>query len=96
MIVLHDPIKLQIGKSIIKMKDTMDRHIFANYQLIGSGLAPADLLHLTTAPMELFFQEGDMTSLITDNRVTTNQNLKLELINNVVNRISLSDTETMT
>lgn len=37
-----------------------------------------------------------MTSLVVDNRVITSQNMKLDLINNVVNRIALSDNATLT
>ncbi|MFI3313266.1 MAG: hypothetical protein R3Y62_05200 [Eubacteriales bacterium] len=96
MLKLKNPIKLHTAEPMQISTDAFEQRVLSNYQTIGAHLIPEDLLHLTTAPMEVFLQEGNMTSLVVDNRLTTSQNVKLDLINNIINRIALNDSATLT
>ena len=96
MLTIHTPIGLTVNPSILKMNDNFTERLMGNYQIIGNGLEPEDMLHFLSEPPELYLAEGGMTSLIENTKIYENQNLKLDVINNVLNRILVSDTYQMT
>lgn len=96
MLTIHTPIDLTVDPSVLKINKNFEERLIGNYQMIGSNLEPEDMLHFLSEPPEVYLAEGGMTALIENNRITENQNLKLDVINNVINRILVSDTYRMT
>lgn len=96
MLTIHTPIELTVNPSILKIKDNFTQRLTGNYQVIGSGLEMEDMVHFVSQPPEIYLAEGGMTALIENKSIQENQNLKLDVINNVLNRILVSDTYQMT
>lgn len=96
MLTIHTPIGLTVNPSILKKNDNFTERLMGNYQIIGNRLEPEDMLHFLSQPPEVYLAEGGMTSLIENTKIYENQNLKLDVINNVLNRILVSDTYQMT
>lgn len=96
MLTIHTPIELTVNPSILQINDNFTERLTGNYQVIGNGLEPEDMLHFLSEPPEIYLAEGGMTALIDNKNIVENQNLKLDVINNVLNRILVSDTYRMT
>lgn len=96
MLTIHTPIGLTVNPSILTINDNFTQRLTGNYQMIGSGLEPEDMLHFVSQPPEVYLTEGGMTALIDNKTIYENQNLKLDVINNVLNRILVADTYEMT
>ena len=96
MLTIHTPIELTVNPSMLTINDNFAERLTGNYQVIGNHLEPEDMLHFLSQPPEIYLAEGGMTSLVEENKITENQNLKLDVINNVLNRILVADTYQMT
>lgn len=96
MLTVKPPISLVSTKPLGKRYDSFEQRIMANYQLMDLNLEPEDFLHLVTAPPEIYLAEGGMTQLIEDVDVYQNRNMKLSMINNMINRITLAQSEAVT
>ena len=96
MLTIHTPIELTVNPSILQLNDNFTERLTGNYKMIGSGLEPEDMLHFMSEPPEIYLEEGGMTALIDNKTVFENRTLKMDVINNVLNRILVSDTYRMT
>lgn len=96
MLTIHTPIELTVNPSILQLNDNFMQRLTGNYKMIGNGLEPEDMLHFMSEPPEIYLAEGGMTALIDNKTIYENQNLKMDVINNVLNRILVSDTYQMT
>lgn len=96
MLTIHTPIELTVNPSILQLNENFMQRLTGNYQVIGSGLEMEDMVHFISSPPEVYLAEGGMTALIENKNIQENQNLKLDVINNVLNRILVSDTYQMT
>lgn len=96
MLTIHTPIELTVNPSILQLNDNFTQRLTGNYKMIGNGLEPEDMLHFMSEPPEVYLAEGGMTALIDNKTIYENQNLKMDVINNVLNRILVSDTYDMT
>lgn len=96
MLTIHTPIELTVNPSILQLNDNFTQRLTGNYKMIGNGLEPEDMLHFISEPPEVYLAEGGMTALIDNKTIYENQNLKMDVINNVLNRILVSDTYDMT
>lgn len=57
---------------------------------MGAQLDETDLLHVVTQPPQLFLMNGGMTSIVSNANVENNQIKKVDIINNLINRITIS------
>ncbi len=57
---------------------------------MGAELDETDLLHVVTQPPQLFLMNGGMTSIVSNANVENNQIKKVDIINNLINRITIS------
>lgn len=96
MLTIRKPITLTAKPSIVTVSDNFAARMSANYDVMASRINEEDMLHFISAPPEVYLAEGSEGSLI--NLKNTNNSLRtnIELINNVVNRILVSDTYHMT
>ncbi|MCR5431658.1 MAG: hypothetical protein K6E95_03780 [Lachnospiraceae bacterium] len=70
----------------------LSEKIMGEYELMRADFEPEELLHLITSSPDIYYNEGPVTNLISENRVTNNQKIKLDVINNMINRIMFSGT----
>lgn len=96
MLTIHTPIGLTVDSSILQLNDNFTQRLTGNYQMIGNGMEPEEMLHFLSEPPEIYLAEGGMTALIDNKNIYENQNLKMDVINNVLNRILVADTYQMT
>lgn len=96
MLTIHTPIELTVNPSVLQLNDNFMERLSGNYKVMGNGIEPEDMLHFVSEPPEIYLAEGGMTALVDNRTVYEKQNLKLDVINNVLNRILVSDTYRMT
>lgn len=96
MLTVKPPITLVSTKPLGRSYDSFEQRIMGNYQLLQMSLEPEDFLHLVTAPPEIYLGEGGMTQLVENVDVRQNQDIKLSMINNMINRIVLAQSDTIT
>ena len=87
MLILKAPIGLKNRTDYISADDSFYNRISANYSLMGSDIGTADLLHAFTSPPEIFIGEGDITTVSGDTFINSRNEEKLNIINNLLNRI---------
>ncbi len=97
MLTMGEPIQLKTVKPMGTLGDDFSERIYGNYGMLGTAnTSPSEMLHFLSAPPEMYVEEGGMAPLVNHISATNNQNITMELINNVLNRILVSDTYDMT
>ncbi len=96
MLTMGEPLKLQTAKPMETLGDAFTERITGNYQLLEEHMTPTDMLHFIAAPPELYTQEAGMAPLVNNYSMAQTQNVSMKLINNVLNRILVSDTYQLT
>ncbi len=96
MLTVKAPIELKCHSHAVSSWDGFYHRISGNYQLMSSRIDKEDLFHLLSVPPEIYIGEGGMTSLVNNTRVQNNQETKLEIVNNLLNRIVLTENVNMT
>lgn len=92
MLTMGEPIKLKTIRSMETLGDGFSERIMGNYQMLEETMTPTDMLHFIAAPPELYVDEAGMAPLVNHNNVSNTQNVTMQLVNNVLNRILVSDT----
>ena len=97
MLTMGEPIQLKTAKPMGTMGDDFSERIYGNYGMLGNtNVSPSEMLHFLSAPPEMYVEEGGMAPLVNHISATNNQNVTMQLINNVLNRILVSDTYDLT
>lgn len=96
MITLKTPIELICNTAMIPSYEAFYHRIIGNYEIMASGITGEDLLHVVTAPPEVYLAEGGITNLENNTRINNRQETKLEIINNLLNRIVLNEDVNLT
>lgn len=91
MIKLSEPLKLNMGMPPFSVSTSFEEKLLSNYSLFSAQITPKDLLLLTTASLELPETIGGMTTIAVDASSHSSRNITLNVINNVVNRILMSE-----
>lgn len=91
MLTIRTPIELKNDPSILTMTDAFAARIGANYEQMTARLSPEELLHLISAPPEIYLAEGGAHSFVDLTNNVQSQELKLSMINNVLNRVLVMD-----
>lgn len=91
MLTVRAPIEIKAKTTYLSAPEMFYRRITGNYSLMETPVDGEDLLHLSTTPPEIYVQEGSaMTSILESNTRNENNIKKVEILNNVLNRIVLS------
>lgn len=90
MLKLRSPIKTVLKSGFVKTTEAFSERILGNYTQIGAELSEADLLHVTTQPPEIFVMGGQGGGIFTSVDTENVQINKVNIINNLINRILLS------
>ncbi len=91
MLTISAPIDIKAKSTYLKDPEAFYHRIIGNYSLMETRVTSEDLLHITATPPEIYVSEAEgMTSILsTSERNETNIN-KVDILNNVMNRILVS------
>ncbi|MEG2221269.1 MAG: hypothetical protein RRY95_00915 [Oscillospiraceae bacterium] len=96
MLTLKKPLQLHIGQPLPTVSEELYERITGNYGLLRMHIAPKELLFFLSNPPELPEDLGGITSLSFQNTSVDNRAVTMDVVNNVVNRILLSDQQSFT
>lgn len=96
MLTITAPIQLKCKTPDNSMHEGFYHRITDPYSMMNINLTPEDLLHVMTTPPEYYFGGEDEMNIFQQTNVNTHQENKLEVINNLVNRIMVSGTSELT
>lgn len=96
MLTLKEPLQLNTVKPISVHSDILGEKIAANYQLMTVSVSAQDLLHMTTLQPEVFVGLQNENQFITQNQSTQKNEIKIEVINQLLNRLMLYQTPMFT
>lgn len=96
MLIIKEPITLKINRSIAGIRPDMNEKMLANYHLMNVSIGKEELLHITSKPPEIYFAEGEHFQIQTNIKNENKQEISLDIINNLMNRILVAQTENFT
>lgn len=96
MLIIKAPIVCKSLSQIISFSDGLQERIESNYQLLGNGISGPELLHMISTPPELYLEEGGLASLVSYTDMNSRQNVKISVINQLLNRMLLHGTREFT
>lgn len=96
MLTIREPITLKTQRPIQSIRQDMAERMQANYGLMRLPIRKEELLHITSEPPEVYFAEGDNVQLFTSVKNENQQEIRLDVINNLINRIMVSQTDNFT
>ena len=97
MLTISAPIEIKAKTSYINDPEAFYHRIVAGYSLMETKVNEEDLLHIASTPPEIYVSEGEgMTSVINQNQRNEVNLQKVDILNNVLNRIMASATVELT
>lgn len=90
MITLKAPLELKTRTDFMKDHESFGERIAGNYSLIGIEIGEEELLHIVNSPPEIYIAEGGATTIVGNTLISSRNEEKLDIINNMLNRIMLS------
>lgn len=89
MLKLKSPIKLKTLETIRPGYEAFAQRIIGNYELMQTSFTGEDLLHVVTEPPEIFLAEGSVSTMVQQVNIRNLQENKLEILNQLMNRITV-------
>ncbi len=96
MLKLTEPIQLKSDPNIITLSSSFSQRMIGNYDIVSCEFEADELLHFVTAPAEVYLAEGGANSFVNISSNKVSNDVKVELINNVLNRIVLAQDNNIT
>ena len=96
MLTIREPISLKTQRPAQSIRTDMAERMQANYGLMRLPIRKEELLHITSEPPEVYFAEGDNLQIFTNIKNENQQEIRLDVINNLINRIMVSQTDNFT
>ena len=96
MLTIKEPISLRAQRPIGTLREDMSQRVQANYGLMNMPIRKEELLHITSESPEIYFGEGDSIQIFNHIKNENQQELRLDVINNLINRIMVSQTDNFT
>lgn len=93
MLTVKPPIKLRCRFPLETVHKDLSEKIIGNYSLMNNFIRKEELLYVTTQAPEVYFAEGSNISILNDIKNENNQEIRLDVINHLINRILVSSTE---
>ena len=90
MITIKAPIELKIRSDLAMGYDAFGERIAGNYSLMGLEIGEEELLHMVTAPPEIYLMDGGSTTIGGNTFISSRNEDKYNIVNNMLNRILLS------
>ena len=96
MLTIKEPIALKTVRPLQAIRQDMTERIQANYSLMKLSIRKEELLHITSQPAEIYFANSENVQILTNINNQNQQEIRLEVINNLMNRILVAQTENFT
>ncbi|WP_155830726.1 hypothetical protein [Butyrivibrio sp. AE3009] len=97
MLTIKAPLEITAKTSYVKCSENFYHRIMGNYSLMETRVDEEDLLHITNTPPEIYVTEGEGISSVLNQSVRNENNYnKVEILNNVLNRIVASASVNLT
>lgn len=96
MLKLTEPIQLKSDPNIVTLTSSFSQKMIGNYDIASCEFESDELLHFVTAPAEVYLAEGGANSFVNISSNKVSNDVKVELINNVLNRIVLASDNNIT
>lgn len=90
MLKLRAPIEIKSRRDFVHDNEGFYDRISGNYSFLGRDIGSEELLHIANTPPEVYLAEGDLTTVSGNTVINSRNEEKLEIINNVLNRIVVS------
>ncbi len=93
MLTIKAPIQTKVNKPMLSVGEDFNQRIIGNYALFDLSITGEDFLHLLTQPPEIFLMGDEgITNIYRETNISETSSRKIEVVNNFLNRILLSDT----
>ncbi len=96
MLITKNPLILQSISSFGIYSDSLGEKICGNYQVFGAAIAGEDLIHMTMQEPEIYVGIQNNGPFMVDNQIHMDNQVRLELVNRLINRIMLYDSPEFT
>lgn len=96
MLILKSPLMLQSISVFGTYSDALGEKIRGNYQTFGAEISGEDLLHMTMQEPDIYVGIENNGPFLMDTHIHADNQLKLELANQLVNRLMLYDSHEFT
>lgn len=96
MLITKNPLTLQSISDFGIYSDSLGEKIYGNYQVFGTMIAGEDLIHMTMQEPEIYVGIQNNGPFLVDNQIHMDNQVRLELINQLINRIMLYDSPEFT
>jgi len=96
MLTIREPISLKVQKPVQSIRQDMAKRMQANYGIMQMPIRKEEMMHITTEPPEVYFSEGDNLQIVTNIKSENQQELRLDVVNNLINRIMVAQSENFT
>ena len=96
MLTIREPISLRSQRPIQSIRQDMAERLQANYGMMKMPIRKEELLHITSEPPEVYFAEGDEIQIFNQIKNENQQEVRLDVINNLINRIMVAQTDNFT
>ncbi|MBQ9871332.1 MAG: hypothetical protein IJM27_05310 [Eubacterium sp.] len=90
MIIIKAPIELKIRTDLTQRNDSFGERIAGNYALMGLEIGEEELLHMVSAPPEIYLADAGSTTIGGNTFISSRNEEKYNIVNNMLNRILLS------
>lgn len=91
MLTMGDPIRPKSTEDVRTFDEMFGERIRGNYEQMQGHINPLEILHFLSAPPEFYLAETNMTTLVSGQNGAEIQNLDVSLVNNVLNRILVTE-----
>lgn len=96
MLKLKEPIQLHSIRPLLPASDGFAQRILGNYALLGAHITPKELLFALNSPPETPEEPAGMTTIAVQNNLSDQRTIVMDVVNNIVNRILLSQSSSFT
>lgn len=96
MLILKNPLTLQSISTFEIYSDSLGEKICGNYQSFGAAVTGEDLIHMTVQEPDVYVNIENSSPFLVDNQVHVDNQVRLELVNRLVNRLMLYHTRQFT
>lgn len=96
MIRLTEPLQTKALSPIRTGSDVFENKLRGNYESMTARITPEEFLHMTAMPPEIYFGDGGVTQIFAQQNIEQKQNLNVEIVNQLLNRIWLSENQKLT
>ncbi len=90
MLTITAPIKTTLNPDLCETNESFAKRIQANYDQMSEFITREDLFHLVTQPPEIFMMGDGGSSFFSETEIHNTQLKKVEIVNNLMNRILVS------